>query len=148
MNELRSLQKCVVVYLLLQRHRYLHNLFIFKYNELKIDLDPSPASEDWGEENKINWLYSHTRQLKDSNVIPAGIAGIRMPRMARLTSTSMCSGCRQSLPTRRFLWQLQHCVNAKLAPMGYIPPHPSLLPQGRRSGHLCRYLCSRGGRPG
>jgi hypothetical protein len=22
-----------------------------------------------------------------------------------------------------------------------IPPHPSLLPQGRRSAHLCRYLC-------
>jgi len=41
----------------------------------------------------------HTRQLKDGNVIPAGIAGIQMPRMASLTSTSMCSGCRQSLPT-------------------------------------------------
>jgi len=21
------------------------------------------------------------------------------------------------------------------------PPHPSLLPQGRRSSHFCRYLC-------
>ena len=25
---------------------------------------------------------------------------------------------------------------------GYIPPHPGLLPQGRRRDHLCRYLCS------
>jgi hypothetical protein len=26
----------------------------------------------------------------------------------------------------------------------YIPPYPSLLPQGRRSRHLCRYLCPEG----
>jgi len=43
-------------------------------------------------------IQPHGRQLKDSNVIPAWIAGIQMPWMARVTSTSMCSGCRQSLP--------------------------------------------------
>jgi len=26
----------------------------------------------------------------------------------------------------------------------YIPPHPNLLPQGRRSWYLCRYLCPLG----
>jgi hypothetical protein len=26
----------------------------------------------------------------------------------------------------------------------YIPPHPNLLPQGRRSWYLCRYLCPPG----
>ena len=33
----------------------------------------------------------------------------------------------------------------RIKSISYIPPHPNLLPQGRRSGYLCRYLCRRAG---
>jgi len=40
----------------MMRHRYLHNFYTFKYNELKSEVTPSPAGEGWGGENKIKAL--------------------------------------------------------------------------------------------
>jgi len=37
-------------------YSYLHNFYTFKYNELKSEVAPSPAGEEWGEENKIKAL--------------------------------------------------------------------------------------------
>jgi len=38
---------------------------------------------------------------------------------------------------------LERAGERRIKSTGYIPPNPSLLPQGRRGVHLCRYLCSR-----
>ena len=43
--------------LLLERG-YLHNFSRLQNIELQQFQAPSPAGEGWGEDNKINWLYS------------------------------------------------------------------------------------------
>lgn len=45
----------------------IYTIFLYiKYNELKINLAPSPIGEGWGEENKINYLYPpHPRLLPE-----------------------------------------------------------------------------------
>jgi hypothetical protein len=44
----------------------MHIFLYFKYNELQINLAPSPAGEGWGEENKINYLYPPSSQPSPS----------------------------------------------------------------------------------
>jgi len=50
-----------------------------KNNRLQQIQAPSPAGEGWGEENKINWLYSPSSQPSPSREKGLPLVSIPMP---------------------------------------------------------------------
>jgi hypothetical protein len=69
----------------------------------------------------------------------------KCPSLSISIYTTFSHNKNNELKTIKLPLLLERVGVRRIKSISYIPPHPNLLPQGRRSWYLCRYQCSLSG---